>query len=778
MKKRMIFVLPIVSFIVSCGGKTASHINEKIEPVAVPVPIAVPVTPKILLDIKEPNEILFVDDTNALSTAIGDGGLGVDLDQDNKLIPYAGIPMEIEWENIAETSKTIAINAYGDNVLCHDIFSFDPSQNLILVASKDIKSLLVCHVDVAVSGSYQDTVSKENKKFDVVINPTFAVYAKNKDPAFFYLKAYSQLDDPVKIAKWLKDKNVRRDGLNLSYDPTKGTNDIKMENINALVGAQSLTGINVSGTNLRDIKALSYMRHLQRIDVSGIKIEATDLSSLESLPELKSLHVRNLNLKDIKVVTDHLKNLVELDISGNKGIENLENIGNLKDLEVLKASDIGLRSFKKFENMMQVMELDISKNDFSGASADDVQDLADLYNLHVLNVSESHLSDKFLNVYFSYVSFRNNLKTFIDRNTFNSALLMTKEICQNQTNDFSNIPSLSKLTSLEYLDISNNGCKILDDKKTGFVYLGLTSTQILSDMTQLKYLDISNTPVKYVSYLDSLSDLSVLKIKDIFMTREACQQQLTKHNAKSCLDLNPGNVKSAEYTAAGTYSFVVPENVYSISIEGCSAGDGGQGGQGGQGGYSVMPRLDTGVCLIPLKRYKNPQIEYMYYCTESNLPSKGSFGQSGGLSYVSNLFSAGQTVSENGHNGLCSGGAGGTHGNAGFVAIGDWGNSSIPANEMPKNGSDGNAGASKKYTEQKNIAVTPGQVLNIVVGSAGQGGAGTNGTKNGGCAPWEAGTKPTSGPRYCGGNGTAGTQGQPGTSGYLKISWIDKDISL
>lgn len=778
MKRRMICVLSIVFLIASCGGKTASHINEKIEPVAVPVPVIVPVTPKILLDITEPNEILFVDDTNGLSTAVGDGGLGVDLDQDNKLIPYPGIPMEIQWENIAETSKTIAINAYGDNVLCHDIFSFDPSQNLILVASKDIKSLLVCHVDVAVSGSYQDTISKENKKFDVVINPTFAVYAKNQDPAYLYLKAYTQLSSTNGIAKWLKDKNVRRDGLDLSYDPKKGTDGIDVENIDSLIGVQSLTGINVSGLGLRDIKALSYMPHLQKIDVSGIKIEASDLSVLEKLPELKSLQIRNLNLKDIKVVTDHLKNLVELDISRNKGIEDLEDIANLKNLEVLKASDIGLKSFKKFEGMMQVMDLDISKNDFSGASADDVQDLADLYNLHVLNVSESHLSDKFLNIYFNYISSRNNLKTFIDRNTFNPALLMTKEFCQNQMNDFSNISSLSKLTSLEYLDISNNGCTILDDKKPGFVYLGLTSTQMLSDMTHLKYLDISNTTVKYVSYLDSLSDLSVLKIKDIFMNREACQQQLTKHNAKSCLDLNPGNMKNTEFTTAGTYSFVVPENVYSISIEGCSAGDGGQGGQGGQGGYSVMPRLDTGVCLIPLKRYKNPQIEYMYYCTESNLPSKGSFGQSGGLSYVSNLFSAEQTVSEKGHNGLCSGGAGGTHGNAGFVAIGDWGNSSIPADEMPKNGSDGNTGASKKYTEQKNIAVTPGQVLNIVVGSAGQGGAGTNGTKNGGCAPWEAGSKPTSGPRICGGNATAGTQGQPGTSGYLKISWIDKDISL
>lgn len=766
----------------SCGRQAAeNHINEKID--TVPVPVPVPVTPKITLQINNPTEILFVNQKHELFTATGDGGLGLDLGGDDQLNPYAGIPMKVEWENIKDESKEIRVSAYGDSPLCHDLFSYDEKHEWISIDPAKIENLQLCHVEVLVAGSYQDVRVKEERKFDVVFNPTFDVYAQNKDPFYLYLKDNTQLDSPQKIVKWLKDKRVRQDGLDLSFQSKQGLPLFPIDNVNALIGAQNLTKVNLANVGLRDIRALTYMKNLHEIDLSGLKTEASTLATLEKLPLLTSLSVRNINLKDLTVITGHMPYLKSLDISDNNGIENLEKIGHLKDLEVLKAANIGLKDFGKFESIMQLMELDISRNDLSGVKdVENLQALSSLYNLHVLNISQTHLSDLFLDNYFEKISRRRTLKTFIDNNKATySPETITKEECQKRANIFDQIPSFQSMTSLEHVDIGGNGCKVWNDYHTAPVDMGLTSANVFSDFDSLKTLDISYTMTQNLTALNDLP-IEKLTLKGISLTKEACLNQIKKQKASACQDLSMGNVKSVEFTEPGTTTFTVPKNVYEISAEGCSGGEGGQGGQGGQAGYDVSDYQVAGKCSNGILQHSCNQVNQpsfgnngivcVYYCVSNTQAFLGQLGGRGETTWINDdLFVTSQSRSDESYGALCAGGVGGSGGqNGGVPRYLNYPENTFLPMSMPLDGAQGRSGIHKMYTKNSHIAVRPGQVLRLQIGSGGRGGDASDGVKK---RPCREGVPDYFYNYFCGEDGKAGQKGSPGTGGYLKISWSE-----
>lgn len=702
-----------------------------------------------------------IDNKSSLYIPLGNGGLGDDLNDIDNLTKYDGIPIQITNNGV---KPQIFISADGDKG-CSALFAYD--NQLVKINPDGIDELKLCKLTITATGATSaGNIVTESATIHVRLNPTMKAYSEKNDPTYKYLQVYSSLADTNLIARWLKD-NKQGNNLNLKYDPNKAIKvGKKLNDVNAITGAQNLKTLDLSGTDLKDLRAVILLNNVEKLDISDTKVDPKDLIMLGEMKNLKSLSVRNMNIKDITYITNNLKNLQELDISGNTQIDDLNDILNLKNLTSLKASNIGLKSLKDLTNFTQLSSIDLSNNDLSLLTLSDVQLLVNLYNIYELNLSNTHIKDEFLNSYFDKIGNRNYLRKLIIRNTSSNGDVDCKKI-----NMIKNITNLANLISLEYLDLHGNGCSRND---YNYFLDGLKNTYMFSGMVNLNYLDISATGVNDLSGILNKTNLKTLKLYDpegggISMTKDGCLAVLS--NFPDCYKLGQGSNKFTEYKKATSTNFIVPPNVYSIKVTACSGGDGGSGGSGGQGGT-------TGSLGTANQRYNyyncnqfSRQISGSPYCwVAGSIGSAGGSGSQGQITSIENLLVTTHETYYQDLNGNCGAGFGGSGGGNGGVHCGWWGH----CNEAPQpsNGSSGTNGQNKKPIVQE-FKVTPGQNLNINVGKGGSGGAGGAGGIFGWCGTGDVGRLLNDNTLACawwGGNGAAGGNG---TDGYLKIEWLE-----
>ncbi len=775
MQKRFIVFIPILGIFTSCGIKKTNDKNNN--------DIAVEVSPALGVKALAPSDILYIPSSNqkdqirskssffslksdsknnaSIFRPKGNGGLGVDLNDDDSLNSYDGIPIVLSIDGI---KPQITLTADGDKG-CSNLFTY--TNSLIKIDPSSISTLTVCNLTITATGATKTgNVLTQSASFQVSINPTMSAYAEKKDPTFKYLQVYSSLSDTSLIAKWIKDPNQGAN-LVLKYDLAKSIKiGSKLTDANALTGAQNLKSLDLSGTDLKNLKAVVLLNNVEKLDISGTKVDPKDLSLLAQMPNLKSLSVRDLNIKDITFITNNLKNLTELDISNNNQIDDLDDIKNLQNLTTLKAANTGITDLKELTNFTQLKSLDVSNNDLSSLKVEDVQLLVNLYNIYELNLSYTHISDAFLNSYFEKIGDRNFLRKLIIRNKSSNGDVECKNV-----NIFSKIVNLANLTNLEYLDLHGNGCSRND---YNYFLDGLKNTFYFSGMVNLNYLDISATAVNELSGIVNKLNLKTLKLYDpegggISMTKDACLAQFS--NFSECYKLGKGTAKSSEYKSATSTTFIIPPNVYSVKVTGCSGGDGGSGGSGGQGGTSGSLPLDVtdGDSHYTKCRDGFQLSPDQHFCWATGAGGVGgSYGGKGSLTSIAGLFTTTQESYYSDLNGNCGAGNAGGSGAGGGVACGWWGHCGEAP--QPASGSSGSPGQNKKIFVQ-NFNVVPGQVLNINVGKGGLGGSGGAGGIFGNCAASDEGKIFNNSATACAWRGGTGGVGGNGTDGYLKLEW-------
>ena len=754
----------------------------------------VPISPTLGVSATVPNDILYVATAQqkallkkagrltAASSAnlylpTGDGGLGADLNADDALAPYQGIPLTIKQTDFSDSEAqaiTISVVATGDDP-CAKLISYDaPNSQIIFGDTSKINQLTICNVQVSAAGAVQGKVIQDQKSFPITINPTMTMYAQNNDPAVNFMETKTALKDLNLISQWLKKPEQ---STNLKIDPLIAT--MKIENINSLTGAKNITSLDLSGTDLKDIKALLYFSNLKKLDISSTRIDPKDLVLLSQLKNLISLSVRNLSLKDLTFITQNIPNLVELDVSGNTQIEDLSDIKNLKNLLVLKASGIGFTNFDQLAQITQINTLDISGNDLSKLADNDLQNLVNLYSLTSLNVSNTHISDDFLNKYFTAVSKRNTLTTFIDRNSFNRGVIGG---CEN-INIFDAIPEIMNLTNLTNLDLHGNGCN-----DTGASQKGLTRTAFFTTMPNLQTLDISDTAVMDLSgvtysYLRNLTKLTLVDIdgNGISMNRDQCAYYIgTTERGADCNKL-PGGTAQSKTFSPGSSSWTVPNNVRSVTITGCSGANSGAGGGGAGGGATIFTGNwnfsswggdgaasgnvngqsnaaggspgKVGVCQ-DVRGGFDP-------CDQDHQAESGSPGGDGGIgsqtSFGPQAFTLAASYVPRDPSIACVGGSNGGGGTGGQ------GVQALPAYGGPgeNGGTNGTSPWSSKI-ETYTVNVNPGDTISINVGVAGSAGANGHSGAGQGDGGHDYGRAQDGSPS---GSGTSGA------NGFLKLEW-------
>lgn len=732
-------------------------------------------------DLVSSNSEIIFNEGGLLYTATNNGGLGADFDSENKLVPYAGIPIKIEKKELTG-DPTITISANGvvgtaNDEACPNLFSYNKTDSVISINTKKITALTICKVTINASSAESNKVYTASTSFEVVLNLTFASYYRLNDKGALYIKKYSGIqstdieDSITRVSQYLKDKSNQN--LDLNYNPNIISLDEKFTNFDAITAVQSLTSLYLQNTNLNNLNAIINLPNLVSLDVSGTKVDPKDLRLLSKLSNLKKLSVRDMDIKDISIITKYLPNLEELDISENIKIENLDNIKNLKNLRVLKARNIGLKSLRQLENLTQISTLDISGNDFSKIKVEEANILVNLYKLTSLDISYSGFPDDVLKIYFGSLS-ASRLISFIDRNIFNRN---STESCKfNKIDDIGNIKNL---VNLEYLDLSGNSCKISNE-----IYEGLTTTDLFRSMRLLKTLNISNTAV---SDLDGIKNLNIPNIilneenekrlftpeKGIMVTKSRCKEVLGQ-SQKACNTLAEGSEKSIEFKTVGVHEWTVPANVTTVKIVGCSGANGGAGGGGGgeagalfDGSWWASSKGGNGGSSGSVNRGARVSGEEGGFGKRDGVVrmnadhldpwQHGGAGGDGGIGEISKFgattFSIGTEFNGKDPSSFCVGGVSGSGGSGG---------ENFPSNSKNYGGPGGRGGASiihgwSTRIESYTVAVTPGQKVIVYVGAGGAGGGGGGpGAKQNG--PYYNGSRPH--------HGTSGTKGQ---NGFIKV---------
>lgn len=226
------------------------------------------------------------------------------------------------------------------------------------------------------------------------------------------------------------------------------------------------------------------------------------------------------------------------------------------------------------------------------------------------------------------------------------------------------------------------------------------------------------------------------------------------------------------YTSAGTYSWVAPANVTSVSI--VAVGAGGQGGARAGGGGGL--RYKNNLTVIPANSYSVVVGLGGSYCGvvpggDSSFNSTSVIGGGGGSSAfgTGSAVAGGQGTGDGGGNGGCGGGSnggfaggGGAGGYAGNGGYGAYGGGSVHVPVAGQGGGGGGGG-------NNNCAGSGGGGGGVgLLGQGANGAAGAYNTRGGGGSGGVGGSVTSAGGAYGGGGGaSAGTP----SAGAVRIIW-------
>jgi internalin A len=195
----------------------------------------------------------------------------------------------------------------------------------------------------------------------------------------------------------------------------------KLIDINFLYSLNNIVSLDLSVTKIRNISALSELKHLEDLTLDSTKIISLD--SLRKNNNLKHLSLRNTNIKDIKIL-ECFPNLETLSIEGTQ-VKDFTPLKELKNLKSLCISRTDLKDIQMLRNLEKLECLDISYT-----SVEDISPLEGLCHLKDVQLYETKVKN------ISALS--------------NSKKLHTLDISNSKVTDLSVIKELRELSNLNF----------------------------------------------------------------------------------------------------------------------------------------------------------------------------------------------------------------------------------------------------------------------------------------------------------------------------------------
>ncbi|KAH9753762.1 Receptor-like protein 13 [Citrus sinensis] len=314
--------------------------------------------------------------------------------------------------------------------------------------------------------------------------------------------------------------------LNLFLNRLEGSIDFK-----EFDSLRDLEELDIGGNKIDKFVVSKGLSKLKSLDLSGIKLNRSILSSLTVFSSLRELHLRNIIFKgtfDVREF-DSLSNLEELDMSGNE-IDNFEvpqGYRGLRKLKSLHLSGVGIRDGSKLLQSMgsfpSLNALYLSNNNFTGTTST-TQELHNFTNLEYLTLDDSSL----------HISLLQSIASI-----FPSLKKLSMSYCE--VNGVVHGQELHNFTNLEYLALDSSS-----------LHISLLQS-IASLFPSLKNLSMSSCEVNGVVRSQGFPHFKSLEHFDMDFTRIALNTSFIALNT-SFLQIISESMPSLKYLSLSYYT--------------------------------------------------------------------------------------------------------------------------------------------------------------------------------------------------------------------------------
>lgn len=351
------------------------------------------------------------------------------------------------YETLAQIAKTTEVNVSGNK----DIENLDPLAELSELRSLDCSETNIRNIN---------PIRNLNKLKELNISDTYVDNISN-----------------------LKYANVVQ---NFKAD------NIRIDDISVVGFFKDLATLSISNTDVYDISSLAKCSNLTTLDLSGTKVN--DVEPLSNLAKLYDVNLSNTLLTDVNPLQG-LVNLHFLNIE-NTQVSDITSLSNLGKLNEINFSNTPVTNINILSNMPHLTKIYCDNSLVS-------KEMANAYkmaNPNVLVINESN----------ALIAWWNELPSFwktLLKDQANTSINPTKEELHSIINIrnlkvdhyMQDVAPLSRMTNLEYLDLSNSK---IDDISP------------LYGLHNLKSLNISNTKVADLTTLASNKNLRELNIEN------------------------------------------------------------------------------------------------------------------------------------------------------------------------------------------------------------------------------------------------------------------------
>jgi internalin A len=257
-----------------------------------------------------------------------------------------------------------------------------------------------------------------------------------------------------------------------------------------VVYLKSLTGLDLSKSQIADITPLASLTNLTRLDLSTNRIH--DIRPLKGLSRLNDLCLRSNQITDITALSG-LKNLTNLQLSFNQ-IHDIASLATHNQVEHLHLGHNQISDIRPLRNMRRLISLYLFNNNIQDSAP-----LAGLINLNELDLADNKIRD---------IAPLQGLVNLVTLKMWNNAI--------------ADIRPLERLTNLTVLDVGGN--HQIRDVAPLATHTQLTklrvSFNLISDITclaglpNLVSLDVSNNKIGDISPVAHLKKLTTLELSD------------------------------------------------------------------------------------------------------------------------------------------------------------------------------------------------------------------------------------------------------------------------
>lgn len=328
--------------------------------------------------------------------------------------------------------------------------------------------------------------------------------------------------DPIRNLNGIKVLNISdtkiTDVSNLKYanvvQDFRADNN-KINDISIVKYFKDLTYLSLSNTEVSDISSLSECNNMSTLDLSGTLIN--DITPLSNLSRLHDLDISNTYVSDLSPLKD-LEDLNFLNVEGSQ-VTDLQYLSNLDKLNEVNFSNTSVSSLEPLNGLSQLSIIYCDNSLVTRDVADNFRSL----NPDKLIINESEALKTWWN---ELPSFWKSLLVEQTNTTINPTKEELHSIINVRslkiTNFIHDVEPISRLTNIEYLDLSNSK---VDDLSP------------LSVLHNLKSLNINNTVISDLTPLSNNNNL-----KELFIEGTNIQSLKPLHGLENLIRINADGI--------------------------------------------------------------------------------------------------------------------------------------------------------------------------------------------------------------------------------------------